>query len=68
MICHLKYIFMWISLILQPTGNVFIWVFVITFSVFTFFFPIGTPCRSIHFIMYFSQVIFVLTLADGDAF
>ena len=35
MICHLKYIFMWIFLIPQPTGNVFNWDFApIFFSVY----------------------------------
>ena len=34
MICHLKVIFVWIFLILQPTGNVFIWDFVLQFFVF----------------------------------
>ena len=38
MICHLKYIFMWIFLVPQPTGNVFVLDIVLIFSVFTFFF------------------------------
>ena len=46
MICHMKYIFVWIFLIPQPTGYVFIWDFVLIFSVFTFFFRIRT--QSIH--------------------
>ena len=62
MVCHLEYIFMWIFLIPQQTGNVFIWDFVPIFSVFTFFFCIRT--RSIHHVMYFISVIFVLTAAD----
>ena len=48
MTCHMKYIFVWILLIPQPTGYVFIWDFVLTFSVFTFFFRIRT--RSTHLI------------------
>ena len=47
MICHLKYIFMWIFVIPQTTGNVFIWDFVQIFS----FIRIGA--RSIHLVMYF---------------
>ena len=50
MICHMKYIFVWIFLILQPTGNLFIWDFVPIFSLFTFF-RIGT--QSTHLIIYF---------------
>ena len=42
MIGHLKFIFVWIFLIPQPTGNVFIWDFVLRFLVFTFFFRIRT--------------------------
>ena len=49
MICHMKYIFVWIFLIPKPTGYVFIRDFLLTFSVFTFFFRIRT--RSIHLIM-----------------
>ena len=52
MICHLKYIFVWIFLLPQPTGNVFIWDFVLLFSVFTFLFRIWT--RSILLIIYFT--------------
>ena len=62
MICHMKYIFVWILLMPQPTGNVFIWDFVLIFSVFTFFFRFRT--RPIHVIMYFIWVIFKLTAAD----
>ena len=50
MICHLKCIFMWIFVIPQPTGNVFIWDFVQIFLVFTF---ICIRARSIHPAMYF---------------
>ena len=52
MIRHLKYIFMWIFLIPQPTGDVFIRDFVQIFSVFTFLFGIRT--RSIYLIIYFT--------------
>ena len=62
MIFHVKHIFVWIFLIPQPTGNVFIWDFVLIFSVFTFFFHFRT--RSIQLIMYFIKVIFMLTPAD----
>ena len=62
MIFHVKHIFVWIFLIPQPTGNVFIWDFVLIFSVFTFFFHFRT--RSIQLIMYFIKVIFMLTTAD----
>ena len=55
MICHLKYIFMWIFLIPQPTGNVFNWDFAAIFLVFTFFFRFRT--RSIHLTIYFIWVI-----------
>ena len=57
---------MLICLIPQPTGNVYIWDFVLIFSVFTLFFRIRT--RSIHLVMYLIQVIFILTVADNDAF
>ena len=40
MICHMKYIFVWIFLIPQPTDYAFIWDFVLIFSLFTFFFRI----------------------------
>ena len=46
MICHMKYIFVWIFPIPQQTGNVFIYDFVLIFSVFTFFFRIRA--RSVH--------------------
>ena len=62
MIFHVKHIFVWIFLIPQPTGNVFIWDFVLIFSVFTFFFHFRN--RSIQLIMYFIKVIFMLTTAD----
>ena len=32
MICHMKHIFMWIFLIPQPTGIIFIWDCVLTFA------------------------------------
>ena len=51
MIRHMKYFLMWIFLTTQQTGNVFIWDFVLIFSVFTSLFRIRT--RSIHFIIYF---------------
>ena len=38
----MEHIFMWIFLIPQPTGNVFIWDFDLIFSVFTFLFLIST--------------------------
>lgn len=60
MICHMKYIFVWIFLILQPTGNLFIWDFVPISSLFTFF---RIKTQSIHFIIYFIEVIFMLTVA-----
>ena len=66
MISHLKYIFMWIFLKPQSTGYVFIWDFVPIVSVFTFFFRIRI--RSIRFIMYFIQLIFILKAADCGAF
>ena len=50
MTCYMKYIFVWIFLIPQRTGYVFIWDFVPIFSVFTFYFPIRT--RLIHLMMY----------------
>ena len=50
MIYHMKYIFVWIFLILQPTGNLFIWDFVPIFSLFTFF---RIRTQSIHLITYF---------------
>ena len=40
MFCHMKYIFVWIFLTPQPTGYVFMWDFVLIFSLFTFFFRI----------------------------
>ena len=49
MIFHLKYIFMWIFLKPQPTGNVFIWDLALVFSEFTFFFRIRT--RPVHLVM-----------------
>ena len=52
MIFHMKYIFVWIFLTTQQTGNVFIWDFVLIFSVFTFFFRIRT--QSIHLTMYYT--------------
>ena len=61
MICHMKYIFVWIFLILQPTGNLFIWDFVPIFSLFTFF---RIRTQSIHLIIYFIQVIFILIAAE----
>ena len=45
MICHLKYIFVWIFLKPQATGNAFIYDFVLIFSVFTFF---RIRARSVH--------------------
>ena len=36
-IFRLKFIFVWISLMPQPIGNVLNWDFVLIFSVFTFF-------------------------------
>ena len=60
MICQLKYIFMWIFFIPEPTGIVFMWNFVPIFSVFTFFFRIRT--RSIHldrFIMIHHNVLYL---------
>lgn len=56
MISHLKFIFVWIFLIPQPTGNAFIWDFVLQFLVFTFFFHIRT--RQCHLMMHLIQMIF----------
>ena len=72
MICHMKHIFVWIFLIPQPTGNVFIYRYYIylglcsNICVFTFFFRFRT--RSIHLTMYFIKAIFILTAADYGAF
>ena len=57
MTCHMKCIFVWIFLMPQRTGYVFIWDFVLIFSVFTFFFR--TRTRSIHFMMFFI-IIFII--------
>ena len=51
MICHMKYIFVWIFLIPQPTGSVVIWDFVLIFPVFTFFF--SYLIRSVQPVMLF---------------
>ena len=52
MICHMKCIFVWVFLIPQPTGNVFIWDFVVIFLVFTFFFRIRNSIGSSYNVLY----------------
>ena len=66
MIGHLKFIFVWIFLIPQRTGNVFIWNFVLQFLVFIFF---RIRTRQFQLMMNFIQMIFfILTAADCGSF